>query len=100
MPLTGETPFSIRAAQPVPPSQRKVVGYVVAETQLSMCAVPAFLALRRLPRRDPRPSPPRSICPKRGFWLGVGCGVLFVPKTPLSTCAAEAPEWRNTQNPA
>ena len=32
MPLTGETPFSIRAAQPVPPFQRKVVGYVVAET--------------------------------------------------------------------
>jgi len=59
MPLTGETPFSIRAAQSVPPFQRTVVGYVVAETPFSMCAVPAFLALRRLPRRDPRPSPPR-----------------------------------------
>ena len=32
MPLTGETPLSIRAAQSVPPSQRTVVGYVVAET--------------------------------------------------------------------
>ena len=110
--LTGETPLSIRAAQHVPrnpaqptgakltfPSQRKVVGYVVAETPLSMCAVPAFLALRRLPRRDPHPAPPRSICSKRGFWLEAGCGVLFVPETPLSTCAAGAPGWRNTQKP-
>jgi len=99
MPLTGETPLSMCAAQPVPPSSAKLWGMLWQKPRLAYVLSPHFWLYDVSHGGIPSQLPLRSICSKRGFWLGASCGVLFIPETPLSTCAAEAPEWRNTQKP-
>ena len=97
MPLTGETPLSIRAAQSVPPSQRTVVGYVVAETPVQP---PHFWLYDVSPGGIPSQLPCVAYVLSGVSGLGRAVGCFLSPKPRLAPVRQRLRSGETPKNPA